>query len=141
MRKAPIGVTDSVTTHKFRTLVAEPNSPGLLPPDFFNIHMLTFQQQSQARQELIRLMQRINYGEIRHLAIRNGEPILNPSPVIVRNIKFGVENSARVQATTEDFILKNQVVQFLDELDAVSDGEMEVVEIKAGLPFMALIRA
>ena len=100
--------------------------------------MITFKDLSPARQELVRLMQRINYGEIRRLTIRNGEPILTPPPVIVRAVKFGAENGARRQAVLDDFTLKDQVIQFLNEID-LSDGEIEVVEVKAGLPFMALI--
>lgn len=86
-------------------------------------------------------MQRVNYGEIRRLIISNGEPVLSPLPVIVRAVKFGAENGPRVQASLEDFTLKDQVVQFLNELAEVCDGEVEIVEVKAGLPFMAMIRA
>ena len=103
-------------------------------------HTVTFKQQSQTRQQLIRLMQRVNFGEIRGLIISNGEPLLSPLPVTVRAVKFGAENGARAQVALEDFVLKEQVVQFLDEIADLSDGEIESVEIKAGLPFMATIR-
>ena len=86
-------------------------------------------------------MQRLNYGEIRRLPISNGEPVLNPLPVTVRTVKFGAENGSRPQTNLQDFILKEQVTQFLDEIAALSDGEIETVEVKAGLPFMAVIRA
>lgn len=103
--------------------------------------MITFKQLSPARQELVRLMQRINYGEIRRLPISNGEPVLNPLPVTVRAVKFGAKNGARPQVGLGDFTLKDQVVQFLNEIAEVSDGEIEIVDVKAGLPFMAMIRA
>ena len=103
--------------------------------------MLTFKTLSPAQQELVRLMQRINYGEIRRLPVSKGEPVLNPLPVTVRAVKFGAENGVRSQASLKDFALKEQVVQFLEEISNICDGEIETVEVKAGLPFMAMIRA
>ena len=86
-------------------------------------------------------MQRLNYGQIRRLPIVNGEPVLTPLPITVRTVKFGAENGARPQVSLEDFALKDQVVGLLNEISNVDDGEIESVEVKAGLPFMAMIRA
>jgi hypothetical protein len=99
-----------------------------------------FRSLPQARQRLVRLMQHINYGEIRHLAIRDGEPVLDPLPAVVRAVKFGAENGARQESAQNDFVLKAQVVQLLEEIDRLPHGEIERIEIKGGLPFMALIK-
>ena len=103
------------------------------------ITISTLQKQSHARQNLIRLMQRINYGEIRHLSIRKGEPVLAPAPVVIRTVKFGGDNSPRSEAIQEDFVLKAEILNFLNEIEEISDGEFESIKIQAGLPSIGLI--
>ena len=102
--------------------------------------MITFQKLSPARQALVRLMQQINYGEIRGLAVEDGNPVMNPAPTVIRAVKFGAENGARHEITQRDFALKEQVAQLFGEIERLSVGEIERIEIKGGLPFMALIK-
>ena len=42
---------------------------------------------SPARKRLIELMQEINYGRIEELQIRDGEPVFNPPPTVLRQPK------------------------------------------------------
>ena len=99
----------------------------------------TFQQQSPARQKLIRLMQRINFGELRHLSIQNGDPVLDPPPTTIRAVKFAGDDGPRAEMNQSDFALKEQMLRFLSEIDALCDGEFELVKIQAGLPSVAMI--
>ena len=102
--------------------------------------MNTFKELTPARQQLVRLMQKVNYGEIRQLSVKSGEPVMDPPPTIVRAVKFGGDNGARGEAAISDFELKSQVKQLLAELDALPSGEFERIEVKGGLPFMAVIK-
>lgn len=85
-------------------------------------------------------MQRINFGRIEGLKFAAGEPVLDPRPVLVREHKFGGENGPRAELATNDFLLKQQVVELFAFFDQLRDGEIEVLEIKHGLPFRMIVR-
>lgn len=88
----------------------------------------------------VRLMQTLNFGHIDGLAVRGGQPVLDPPPQIVREVKFGGDNGPRGEAAIEDFLLKSQVIEFFDHLAAIGDGTIETLEIKHGLPFRMTVR-
>ena len=90
---------------------------------------------SAPRRRLLELMQEINFGRIEGLAVRGGEPVLDPPPRVVREIKFGGENGPRRELGSDDFALKAQAVEFFAHLSRLGDGTVEILEIKHGLPF------
>lgn len=90
---------------------------------------------SNPRQHFVQLMQKVNFGRIENLVIKDGQPVLSPSPRVVREVKFGGENGPRPEASIEDFALKAQVVELLHYMDELQDGVIGVLEIKHGLPF------
>ena len=94
---------------------------------------------SEGRRRLIELMQRLNFGAIEGLAVSSGEPVLDPAPRVVRELKFGGENNARMESTLEDFALKSQVSELLAMLDHIGTGVIERIEIKHGLPFRMFV--
>ncbi|MCX7701854.1 MAG: EF-hand domain-containing protein [Gemmataceae bacterium] len=94
---------------------------------------------SARRAALLELMQTINFGRIEGLVIRNGEPVLDPPPRLVREIKFGGENGPRPELHAGNFLLKTQVVELFALLDRQGDGTIDVLEIKHGLPFRMLL--
>jgi len=89
----------------------------------------------EPRRRIVELMQKVNFGRIENLVVRNGQPVLSPSPRIVREVKFGGENGPRPEASIEDFALKAQVVELFRYMDELHDGVIGVLEIKHGLPF------
>jgi len=80
-------------------------------------------------------MQRINFGRIEGLSVRRGQPVLDPPPRVVREIKFGGENGPRPEATKQDFELKALVRDLFAHLEAMGNGVVRCIEIKHGLPF------
>jgi len=94
---------------------------------------------SKHKIRLVELMQRINFGRIEGLVVRNGEPVLAPPPRVIREIRFGGENGTRPEAAKENFALKSQVVELLNLIEAIRDGVIQRLEIKHGLPFMMTI--
>jgi hypothetical protein len=90
---------------------------------------------SHARVRLIELMQRINYGRIEALPVRRGEPVLDPPPRVIREVKFGGENGARPEVAKQDFILKAQVRDLFAQMEALGDGVIRCIDVKHGLPF------
>ena len=94
---------------------------------------------SPARARLVELIQSLNFGRIEALAVRDGEPVLDPPPRVVREIKFGGENGPRPEAAKSDFALKAQVLELFDRMEAMGNGMISCLEVKNGLPFRMTI--
>ena len=90
---------------------------------------------SPSQQKLLAEMQRINYGRIEGLPVRRGEPVMDPLPRVVREIKFGGENGPRPESAKADFALKVQIRELFAQLEALGDGVIPCIEIQRGLPF------
>jgi hypothetical protein len=84
-------------------------------------------------------MQSVNFGRIEQLKLRAGDPVLEPTPRVVLEIKIGGENGPRPERARADFLLKDQVVELLNHLRDLGDAEIEVIEVKHGLPFRMLV--
>jgi hypothetical protein len=94
---------------------------------------------SSRQRQLLEIMQRLNFGRIEGLSIRNGEPVFQPAPRVVRDIKIGGENGPRPELSIDDFALKGSVVEFFDHLARIGDGTLESVEVKYGVPFKLVV--
>lgn len=94
---------------------------------------------SEPRRRLVELMQSVNFGRIESLVVVTGDPILDPLPRMIREIKFGGENGPRSEREAGNFLLKTQVVELFQHLDQLGDGTIEVLEIKHGLPFRMMV--
>ncbi len=90
---------------------------------------------SESRRRLIELMQELEFGRIEALHIRAGNPVLDPSPRIIREVKFAGQNGPRVERQLGDFALKGHVIELFHELDRLGDGVIDVLTVKHGLPF------
>jgi len=100
-----------------------------------------YQELSPERKRLVRQMQRINFGRIERLEVKNGEPVSDPPTRIVQEVKFGGDNQSRAEIEESDFPLKSQVLDLLQRIDEIRDGQIDLVEIKHGLPFRMLVEA
>ena len=90
---------------------------------------------TEPQRRLIEMMQRLNFGRIEDMRILAGEPMFDPPPRVVREVKFGGENGSRPELDIGDFALKRQVQDLLVQLDQIGDGLIEVLVVKHGLPF------
>ena len=90
---------------------------------------------SPARKELIDLMSDIHYGSIENLLVRGGEPVLQPPPRIVHDVRLGRHEIKPSVRNRSDFALKAQLVDLFKRLDSISDGVIDRIDIQAGLPF------
>ena len=95
---------------------------------------------SQPRRRLVELMQELNFGRLENLRVVDGEPVLDSQVRVVQELKFGGENGARPERETHDFALKLQYCELFATLDRLQHAQIEVLEIKHGLPFRMLIR-
>src|SRR5262245_13442939 len=88
------------------------------------------------QRRLLETLQRTNFGRIQGLTIRGGEPVFNPPPRIVKDVKLGAADSdARPELQAADFALKREHVELFENLKRIGDGIVESIEIKSGLPF------
>jgi hypothetical protein len=75
----------------------------------------------------------LGFGRFESLPIRNGELVLDPWPVAIRDVKFG--SDAPAQTHLDDFVLKRQVAEFFEYVRSVDSGEIRRLEIRHGLVF------
>jgi hypothetical protein len=95
---------------------------------------------SPSRRQLLELMQRLNFGKIENLQVRDREPVLEPLPRITQEIKFAAaENGPRPELASGNFLLKAQVVELFEQLDRLGTGTIEMIEVKHGLPFRMFV--
>ena len=87
------------------------------------------------RRRLLEMTQRVNFGRIEDLHVRNGEPVFDPPPRVIREVKFGGENRPRPEAAKGDFALKAEVIDLFAHLEEVGNGMITRLEIQHGLPF------
>jgi len=97
-------------------------------------------QAGAPRRKMVEVMQRVNFGRIERLTICDGQPVLDPHPVVVREHKFGAENGPRPELGTQDFLLKLQVLELFTFFDELQNGVIEALDIKHGLPFRVIVR-
>jgi hypothetical protein len=90
---------------------------------------------SAARRQLVELMQAMNFGRVEGLTVRSGEPVLDPLPRVVAEVKFCAENGPRPERNATDFPLKDQHLELFAYLDRLEDGHVALIEVKHGLPF------
>ena len=93
---------------------------------------------SEPRKKLVESMQALNFGTIENLLIRHGDPILDPPPRIIRDIKLGGENGPRQELQKHDFLLKQEIVELCEHLDTIRNGTVCLI-VKHGIPFRVLV--
>ncbi len=92
-----------------------------------------------AGRDLVKLMQRLNFGRVEGLVVQQGEPVLDPPPRLVREVKFCAENGPRHEANRDDFALKAQVCELFAHIEAIGNGVIASIEVKHGLPFRMIV--
>jgi hypothetical protein len=79
-------------------------------------------------------MQRLGFGRFEYLQIRSGELVLDPWPVMVRDVKFAAGQHTGKPAESNSH-LRPQVAEFFAYVRDVDSGEIRELEVRHGLPF------
>lgn len=91
------------------------------------------------QKRLLETLQRTNFGRIEHLVVRDGQPVFEPAPRIVKDVKLGSpDNEARPELEAPDFLLKREHLDLFETLTNFGTGTIEAIEIRHGLPFRIL---
>ena len=94
-----------------------------------------FSQLSRARQNLVRLCQRTNFGHILDLVVCDREPVLSDlSPRVLADIRLDVDEQPRPEVGLDDFLLCAEFCRLLAGLDNIVSGTIPSIEIRAGVP-------
>ena len=89
---------------------------------------------SHERRRLVETMQRLNFGRIEGLVIRNGSPVFEPAPKLTQDIKLGAQSGARPELALDDFTLRDSVSELFEHFERVRDGIIDLIEVRHGLP-------
>ena len=87
------------------------------------------------QQKLLALMQKVWFGTIRNVPIKNGEPVLAPTIRVTKTIKPERE-AEEPEPAGDDCALKLSVMIFFCQLRALDNGTVECIEVRHGLPFL-----
>ena len=87
-----------------------------------------------SEREFVLAMQKLGFGQFEGVRIVGGELTLHPWPKMVKSIKFGGQESS-FAGNSSDFVLKQQVVQFIHCVRGLENGEIRQLEVRHGLPF------
>jgi hypothetical protein len=90
---------------------------------------LRFSELSALRQALIRRCQRMGFGKILRLDVRDGQPVFAPGTEVLLDVKL------------PDFVLCAAVGRFVEQLDSIGDGTVEQIEVRAGIPVRMFFKA
>ena len=96
---------------------------------------LTKNNLTLGRRRLVELMQSTNYGKIKGLSVKAGQPVFDPPPRVVQRIKIAAANRSRTGSPSGDFTLKKEITEFFEHLDRLGTGLVKCIEVKDGLPF------
>ena len=87
-----------------------------------------------ARKRLVELMQEINYGRIEGLHVRDGEPVFDPPPTVMRLFLFGKDNGPNESRGNDGFALKRKVAELFEVFDRERFLSIHELMIDNGLP-------
>jgi hypothetical protein len=96
---------------------------------------------SPARRRLLELCQKVNFGRIELIPVRGGQPVLEPTPAVAKEVKFASENEPREDLKRQEFLRRRQVQDLFHQLDQLGDGVIEYLEVKHGTPFKMVVRS
>ena len=82
------------------------------------------------------LAQSLQFGVVRDLHVREGEPLTSPSPRVIRRVKIGAQKAPRPPLDSSGTCVKQEWPEFFAELDSMKNGVIVLLEIAHGLPFM-----
>jgi len=88
---------------------------------------------SGPRQRLLESFRRLEFGRIEHLRVVAGEPVIDQTTRVIREVSLGKGLSPQTR-TGGDFLLKREVVDLLDCLDRLGDGIVLRLHIRHGVP-------
>src|SRR3954463_15940913 len=95
---------------------------------------LRLSQVSAPRRAFVRECQRVGFGKITGLVVRDSEPVFSGDTIVLLDVKLDSDDAPRPEQDLTDFALAAEVVRFFSRLDTISNGTVDQIEIRGGLP-------
>jgi hypothetical protein len=92
---------------------------------------------SPAKRQLLNLFEDVQFGRLIGLIVRDGEPIFDPAPTVVRTLKFGAAGNPH--RPTGDPASRPAVTELFAHFTLISNGVVHKIQIADGLPLLAEI--
>jgi hypothetical protein len=102
---------------------------------------IRFSDLSPARQTLVRLCQSINFGSIENLRVEHAEPVFDPPPLVLKDVKLDGDEGPRPESALADFVVSAEVVRLTCRLDELKSGIIRHMEVRAGVPRRVVLEA
>lgn len=128
-------MTDPSPIHALRELSFGSNRQGLSPAPKLRLVDI-----SPAQQQLIRLLQHVQFGRLEDLVIKNGQPLFDPSPTVIRLVRFQDGPERKPLPPKPDSRLHTSHVRLLDLISTIQNATVATLIVDAGLPVRAEIR-
>jgi len=91
-------------------------------------------QLSARRQALVRQCQQIGFGKIVNFVVRDGDPVMLAKTEILIDVKLDADENPRTEFDLKDFELSAPVTRLFSRFDAIQDGIVDHLEVRAGIP-------
>lgn len=92
--------------------------------------VLTKSSLTPAFARLVELIQALNFGRVEALRVRDGRPFFDLPPRVIQKVKMGADDSPRPEIVYGDFRLKDTIVDLLQTIARVGDGEIRSIEVR-----------
>lgn len=83
---------------------------------------------------LLEMIRALGFGQIEFLRIRDGEPVVEPWPTVVRDLKLGVDRHEPRTTAEPEFELKREAADLFEYTREVEAGEIRTLVVRHGLP-------
>jgi hypothetical protein len=83
----------------------------------------------------------INHGNIESLEVRDTEPIFDPMPLAMKDVKLDSDEGPRPEVDLLDFELCMEVRRLMRQLDALITGTIEQIVVRGGIARRIVLRA
>lgn len=87
------------------------------------------------QRQLVERMQRMGYGRIENLVVRDGDPVFERGTTkVIRSVRLEGKTDPHVGIDQGDAVLKAKVVNLLRQLAEMGDGVVAIIHVGSGLP-------
>jgi len=91
-------------------------------------------QVSARRQALVRQCQQIGFGKIVNFAVHDGDPVILAETEVLVDVKLDCDENPRAERDLSDFALTAELVRLFSKFDAIQNGIVDHLEVRAGIP-------
>lgn len=102
---------------------------------------LRFSELSTARRAFVRQCQQMGFGKIVGVAVREGQPVFTDQTELLFDVKLDSDENPRPEQDLRDFAVTGEIVRLFSKLDAIGNGTIEHVEVRAGIPRRIVFKA